>query len=212
MSDTTMHDRIDHYHSTLRNLAAAVEATDRSGDVVSVATVLGRFIASARAAHDDGAKLMFVGNGGSAGIASHMAIDYSKNGGMRSLAFNDGAALTCLGNDLGYENVFARQIEMHGRPGDVLIAISSSGRSPNILSAVEAARRIGAAFILTLSGFTPDNPLRATGDGNLYAPSDQYGFVEILHLTLCHAALDLSMGWGVPALEAAEPAIQRTEP
>lgn len=194
-----MHKRIDHYHSALRDLAAAVEATNRVGEAVPVATVLDTFILAARTAHDGGAKLMFIGNGGSAGIASHMAIDYSKNGGLRALAFNDGAALSCLGNDLGYENVFAQQIEMHGRPGDVLIAISSSGRSPNILRAVEAARRIGAAFVLTLSGFTPGNPLRTTGDGNLYVPSDQYGFVEILHLTLCHAALDFSIGWGAPA-------------
>ena len=83
---------------------------------------------------------MFIGNGGSAGIASHLAIDFSKNGGLRALAFNDPSALTCLGNDLGYENVFAKQIELHGRAGDLLIAISSSGRSPNILNAVEAAR------------------------------------------------------------------------
>ena len=83
---------------------------------------------------------MFVGNGGSAGIASHLAIDFSKNGGMRAMAFNDPSALTCLGNDLGYENVFAKQIEFHGRAGDLLIAISSSGRSPNILNAVKAAR------------------------------------------------------------------------
>lgn len=193
-----MHDRIDRYYSTLHQLANAVEASDRAGGTFPAATALDRFAAAARTAHDGGAKLMFIGNGGSAGIASHMAIDYSKNGGLRSLAFNDGAALTCLGNDLGYENVFARQIEMHARPGDVLVAISSSGRSPNILRAVEAAGRTGAAFILTLSGFTPDNPLRSLGDANLYVPSDQYGFVEITHLTLCHAALDLSMGWGAP--------------
>ena len=69
-------------------------------------------------------------------FASHLAIDFSKNGGLRAMAFNDAAALTCLGNDLGYENVFAKQIEFHGRGGDLLMAISSSGRSPNILEAV----------------------------------------------------------------------------
>lgn len=202
-----MHDRIDRYYATLHSLADAVEGSDGSGQAMARAVALERFVAAARAAHAGGCKLMFIGNGGSAGIASHMAIDYSKNGGLRALAFNDGAALTCLGNDLGYENVFARQIEMHGRPGDVLVAISSSGRSPNILRAVEAARGAGAAFILTLSGFSPDNPLRRLGDANLYVPSDQYGFVEILHLTLCHAALDLSLGWGgAPAAGVGAPA------
>src|SRR4051812_36471436 len=148
-------------------------------------------------------KIMFVGNGGSAAIASHMAIDFSKNGGMRSLAFNDGAALTCLGNDLGYEQVFATQISMHGCPGDLLVAISSSGRSPNIIEAVRAARRVGCA-VVTCSGFQPDNPLRALGDVNFYVASGQYGFVEVGHLSLIHAVLDLTME-GVLAANAAVP-------
>ena len=74
-----------------------------------------------------GCKMMFIGNGGSAAIASHMAIDFTKNGGMPALCFNDGAALTCLGNDFGYEEVFAGQLRAHARKGDVLFAISSSG-------------------------------------------------------------------------------------
>jgi D-sedoheptulose 7-phosphate isomerase len=165
-----MRERLDRYFGTLHTLAGETVAGDRTGTPLTTADALERFIAAAKTAHDGGNKLMFVGNGGSAGICSHMAIDYSKNGGLRSLAFNDGAALTCLGNDLGYENVFARQIEMHGRAGDVLVAISSSGRSANILNAVAAARAAGAAFILTLSGFSPDNPLRRLGDVNLYVP------------------------------------------
>jgi hypothetical protein len=88
-----------------------------------------------------GNKLIFVGNGGSASIASHMATDYSKNDGIRSLALNDSSMLTCLGNDLGYEQVFAKQIELHARAKIFLIAISSSGRSPNILYAVKAGSR-----------------------------------------------------------------------
>lgn len=191
-----MRERVERYFKTLWRLAGDTVATDRDGALIQVETALERYIAAAVAAHRDGCKLMFIGNGGSAGIASHMAIDYSKNGGLRSLAFNDGAALTCLGNDLGYENVFAKQIELHARGGDVLIAISSSGRSPNILRAAAAARAVGVGFVLTLSGFSPDNPLRRLGDANLHVPSDQYGFVEISHLALCHAALDIFMGWG----------------
>ena len=144
--------------------------------------------------HAQGNKIMFIGNGGSAGIASHMAIDYTKNGNIRSIAFNDGAALTCLGNDLGYDQVFAKQIEMHGRKGDLLVAISSSGKSENILNAVTQARNIGCN-VLTLSGFKPDNPLRTMGDYNLFVDNHEYGFVEITHLALCHAILDLAMGW-----------------
>ncbi len=180
------------YFAKIEALGRNAEATDGRGRALPQAALIDRFIAEARQAHARSNTLFFIGNGGSAGIASHMAIDYSKNGGMRALALNDGAALTCIGNDLGYENVFARQIEMHARPGDLLVAISSSGASPNILNAVAAARARGC-FVLTLSGFRPDNPLRRLGDLNLYVASDRYGFVEIAHLALCHAMLDQAM-------------------
>ncbi len=139
-------------------------------------------------------KVMFIGNGGSAGIAGHMAIDFSKNGGVRSLTFNDASSLTCLGNDLGYDQVFAKQVEMLGTDGDVLIAISSSGESKNILNAVEAARARGC-FVVTLSGFSDSNALRKTGDVNFYVKSGAYGFVETAHQAILHAILDTAMGW-----------------
>ncbi len=97
------------------------------------------------------------------------------------------------GNDLGYDQVFAKQIEMHGRPGDLVIAISSSGRSANILNAVKAARAAKSA-VVTFSGFAADNPLRSLGNINFYIASDRYGFVEIGHLTICHAILDFLCG------------------
>ena len=126
-----------------------------------------------------------------------------KNGGIRSLAFNDGAALTCLGNDLGYENVFAKQIDLHAQLGDMLIAISSSGQSANILKAVEAASERGC-YVVTLSGFKPTNALRRAGDINLYVESGEYGFVEITHLALIHCILDLEMGWGTKGVSPEE--------
>ena len=189
-----MQNLIDGYFDELRRLADGVAATDGEGRDVGIAEAIGWTIESAKATHAAGNKLMFVGNGGSAAIAGHMAIDYSKNGGLRAMAFNDGAALTCLGNDLGYDQVFACQIEWHARPGDLLIAISSSGRSANILNAVAEARRRDCR-ILTLSGFGADNPLRRLGERNLYVASHEYGFVEISHLALCHSVLDLAMGW-----------------
>jgi D-sedoheptulose 7-phosphate isomerase len=137
---------------------------------------------------------MFLGNGGSAAIASHMAIDYSKNGGLRALAFNDPVSLTCLGNDLGYENVFAKQVDLHARSGDLLVAISSSGKSANVLAAVASARERDCR-VVTFSGFQVDNGLRSAGDVNFYVGSSEYGFVEIAHLALCHAILDIDMGW-----------------
>lgn len=201
-----MEERLANYFSTLSHMTQVTEASDALGGALSLADAVNWVIEAARATHDAGSKLMFIGNGGSASIASHMAIDYSKNGNLRALAFNDGAALTCLSNDLGYENVFAKQIEMHGRAGDLLIAISSSGRSPNIHRGVAAARGRGCK-VLTLSGFSPENPLRRMGDVNLYVPSSEYGFVEITHLALCHAILDLAMGWGTE--DAADAAVAR---
>jgi len=190
------------YYDHLRATLAAAEASDCDGRTFGQEVAASLVIAWAREAHADGRKLMFIGNGGSAAIASHMATDYSKNGGMRALCLNDGAMLTCLGNDYGYEQVFAKQIELFAQAGDLLIAISSSGRSPNILNAVAAARARGCR-VVTLSGFTPDNPLRREGDINFFLASDQYGFVELGHLTICHAILDFACGQRVPLTAAA---------
>jgi len=93
--------------------------------------------------------------------------------------------------------VFAKQLEFHARPGDVLIAISSSGKSPNIINAVKMARERGCT-VVTYSGFSENNALRRTGDVNFYVRGQdmEYGFVEVAHLALCHAVLDIDMGWG----------------
>lgn len=142
-----------------------------------------------RDAKANGACVFFIGNGGSAAIASHMAADFLKAGGMRSQCFNDGALTTCLGNDLGYEHVFDTPLLRHAKSFDALVAISSSGRSPSILNAVRAGRKI-AMHTVTLSGFDKANPLRSLGDVNFYVESDRYGIVEICHLAICHAILD----------------------
>jgi D-sedoheptulose 7-phosphate isomerase len=191
-------DVMDYYNHLAKSLCR-VEVSDLEGAALSQGEALTTIIGWARATHADGRKLMFIGNGGSAGICSHMATDYSKNGNIRSLAFNDGAMLTCLGNDLGYENVFAKQIDLHAAPGDLLIAISSGGKSKNILEGVATARRKGCR-VVTLSGFGGDNPLRKLGDINFYLGSDQYGYVEIGHLAICHAILDFACGLEVPKL------------
>ncbi len=188
---------LQNYFVTLSDLLCQVEVTSPSGERVEFADAATALMGRARATHAAGNKLIFVGNGGSAAIASHMATDYSKNGGVRALALNDASMLTCLGNDLGYDRVFAKQIELHARRGDLVIAISSSGRSSNILNAVEAAAAAGCT-LATMSGFTPDNPLRRKGAWNFYVASDRYGFVEIGHLTICHAVLDFLCGLPAP--------------
>jgi D-sedoheptulose 7-phosphate isomerase len=184
---------LSNYFRRLADLLCATEVTASSGTRMDFGDAVDWAMHRAQAVHAAGNKLIFVGNGGSAAIASHMATDYSKNGGVRSLALNDPSMLTCLGNDLGYDRVFAKQIELHAHEGDLVIAISSSGRSPNILNAVDAASAAGCS-VITLSGFRRDNPLRGKGEVNFYIGSDRYGFVEIGHLTICHAVLDLLCG------------------
>ena len=89
---------------------------------------------------NSGHKLVFIGNGASAAISSHMSTDFWKTCGIRAIAFNDSSLLTCLGNDFGYEYIFEKSIEMFADPGDILIAISSSGKSENILRGVNSAK------------------------------------------------------------------------
>jgi D-sedoheptulose 7-phosphate isomerase len=187
-------DRIDRYFTSFQAVLAAAEATDRSGHAVELGKAMQWALETGRTVHARGDKVMFIGNGGSSAIASHMAEDFAKAAGIRAMCFSDAPTLTCLGNDYGYEHVYGKQIEWLGRKGDLLVAISSSGRSPNILKGVEAARAHGAE-VLTLSGFEPDNPLRRLGDMNLYLPSKQYGFVEAGHLALLSAVVDFAMGW-----------------
>src|SRR5215510_8637368 len=114
------------YFTTLAELVGSARVTSANGQQVEYAQAVNEVIGRALAVHAAGNKLIFVGNGGSAAIASHMATDYSKNGNVRSLALNDSAMVTCLSNDLGYDQVFAKQIEMYVRHGDIVVAISSS--------------------------------------------------------------------------------------
>ena len=181
----------DSYFKALGDTSSRIEVTDTLGASAEIDSAINNLIQKIRSTHDSGNKIIFIGNGGSAAIASHMAIDYSKNGNFRATALNDPAALTCLSNDLGYEKVFLKQIELHGRAGDMLVAISSSGSSRNILNAVEIARAMNLE-VVTLSGFHSENPLRSKGHTNFYVPSSEYGLVEILHLCLCHAVLDIA--------------------
>lgn len=201
MSDSELLDvstkMVSRYFDYMGTVWRKVVVTDATDSRLEFPAAIWQFHDQARATHAGGAKLMFIGNGGSAGIASHMAVDYSKNANIRSVTFNDAVSLTCLSNDLGYDQVFAKQVELHARAGDLLIAISSSGKSPNILNAVAAARSRECG-IITLSGFKDSNPLRGLGDLNFYVPETEYGFVEIAHLMICHAVLDLACGVGVP--------------
>lgn len=186
---TAIPSRIEDYFAKINKVCAAASVSDLTGQAMDLDAGFDHVAHQARICHAGGNSVFFIGNGGSASIASHQAIDYARNGGIRARALNESATLTCLGNDFGYEHVFSRQLEIQGRPGDMLVAVSSSGQSQNILNGVTAARAHSMA-VATFSGFRPDNRLRALGDWNFYVDSDHYGFVEIAHLTLIHAILD----------------------
>ena len=135
-------------------------------------------------------KLMFIGNGASASIASHMAADFLKAGERETVTFTDPALMTCIINDIGAEHNYEIPVDIVATAADMLIAISSSGQSPNILNATEVAIDRGCD-IITLSGFKPDNPLRGQGDINFYVPSSSYGIVEVVHTAILHCILDV---------------------
>jgi len=141
-----------------------------------------------------GRKTVIVGNGGSAAIASHVAVDLTKNARIRAMNFNEADLITCFANDYGYEHWMEKAIECYGEPGDVLIAISSSGRSKNILNACLAARRREFTAVVTLSGLASDNPLRRLGDHNFFVESRAYNLVELTHQFWLLAMVDLIIG------------------
>lgn len=130
-----------------------------------------------------------IGNGGSAGVASHAVIDLVNVAKLRAFTLHEPSLLTCMANDYGYENAFARILAQTAKQGDVLIAISSSGNSMNIRNA--AAQMTGnGGTVITLSGFAGNNPLRSLGDINIWLDSSDYGFVEIGHQFLLHNMSD----------------------
>ena len=108
---------------------------------------------------------------------------------MRAVNFNEADLLTCLANDYGYEHWIARALEFYADPGDLLILISSSGQSPNILEGARQARAMGLGLV-TLSGFSVGNPLRQLGAVNLWVDSREYNIVEMAHQTWLAAIVD----------------------
>ena len=181
------------YFKNLKELLSRIEVKDVKDENLEVDKAVSKIVEMISAAQKKDRKVMFIGNGGSASIASHMTTDLLKNGGIRAVSFNDPTLLTCISNDLGYENVFARPIEILASKGDILFAISSSGQSKNILNAVKAAKKRGCP-VVTLSGFSATNPLRRSGGINFYVPSDVYGYVEIVHSAICHYIVDRICG------------------
>ncbi len=137
--------------------------------------------------------IYLIGNGASASMASHFAADLAKNAQLHTEVFSDLSLVTAIANDMGYEHVFSEPLSRRAKEGDMLVAISSSGRSPNVLAAVDVAQA-HRLMVVTLSGMEPDNPLRAAGDLNFYVPARSYGYAETCHSSILHHWMDLLTG------------------
>ena len=186
-------DKADDYFSALAGILKKVRVTScalETGNALEINYAINAVVGCLRNALLGKKKFIAVGNGGSAAIAMHALADYANAGGLRTMDLTNPALITCMANDYGYEEVFAKTIERFAKKGDVLFAISSSGRSPNILKACKTAK-FRECCIVTFSGFNPKNPLRKLGNVNFYVPSNHYGFVELAHQTLLHCILDI---------------------
>jgi len=180
------------YVHEIKDALEGTRFTNRAQGVLKEDEGLRRAITFLKESRRNRKKVMLIGNGGSAAIASHMAQDFSKAAGLRAVAFNDASLLTCLANDYSFEDMFSKAIELYGDSGDTLFAISSSGNSPDILRGVERAKALGIR-VITLSGFNPRNKLSRLGELNIHIPSSVYGVVEMSHHSVLHCLCDYFM-------------------
>jgi D-sedoheptulose 7-phosphate isomerase len=173
----------------LASAAVKQEAARSMAEPVAAAAEM--VLAALRAGH----KVLLCGNGGSAADAQHIAAElvgrYTRERrGFPAVALTtDTSGLTAIGNDYGFEQIFARQVEALAQAGDVLIAISTSGNSPNVLRAVERAQELGVATV-ALSGHD-GGALRAAADLCLVAPHEETARIQELHITIGHILCDL---------------------
>lgn len=176
-------DFLDGYFQQYRDLLVSDEVKARIAAFAALAT-------GVRAAR---AKMMFAGNGASASISEHGAVDFTKQGGVRAVTFHDPNLMTCFANDFGYDHWMAKAIEHYADPGDVAVLISTSGRSPSVVNAAHAARKMGLK-VVSFTGRDADNPLKAASDLAFWVPSHAYNIVENLHSVWLTATIDYLIG------------------
>ena len=194
--------RLSGLQTGLGHLAALTEPLRALEDEVPRLERWGRVLGRALL---EGRRLLAVGNGGSAAQAQHLTAELVGRYCDERIPFSavalhaDTSAFTAIANDYGVREAFARQVRAHGRPGDILVALSTSGRSLNVLAAVEAARGLGVTS-WSLTGPSP-NPLTAACDDALSVESPSGATVQEIHLVAVHllcAAIDIEVGCSVP--------------
>lgn len=183
---TTSHDPVEH----LRELAAlAAQSADQLGDGIRAATVM------VRETLQGGGTLLFCGNGGSAADAQHLATEYvvrfrRTRRPLRAIALTtDTSLITAAANDFSYDEIFSRQVEALGRKGDLLIAHTTSGNSPNCVRAVETAKAMGIrSLVLTAKD---GGKIRTMADLTLVVPTQITDLSQEIHLSIQHAICDV---------------------
>ncbi len=168
----------------------ALSVRDRAGAELDPNEGFARWCARTLELRENRRAIYLIGNGASASMASHFAADLAKNGHLHTEVFSDLSLITAISNDISFEQVFAEPLKRRASEGDMLIAISSSGRSPNVLAAARVARERGLTLV-TLSAMAQDNPLRQSGDLNFYVPARAYGFAESAHAVILHNYMDM---------------------
>ncbi|HIE00255.1 MAG TPA: SIS domain-containing protein [Thiotrichaceae bacterium] len=175
--------------------------SDSLGKILAIEATFENILHQLNEIQKNNHSLFLIGNGGSAGIASHALVDFVNIGKLKAFTLHDVSLLTCMANDYGYENVYSQALESLISEQDILIAISSSGQSPNILNAADKALN-KKATVITLTGFDKNNPLRSRGDINIWLNSDDYGFVELGHGFILHNLADrIKFGTGLNRLK-----------
>ncbi len=144
-------------------------------------------------ANKNNKKIIIFGNGGSAAISSHVSIDLTKNAKIRSINFNEADLLTCFSNDYGYKKVYSKSLEFYADVGDVVIIISSSGKSKNVLEAAKICKK-KKLLLYTFTGFSKSNPLKKMGNINLWVNSKAYNIIENIHQIWLLSIVDRIIG------------------
>jgi len=181
------------YTNNLSHSLEQIDIIDRSGHALDIQDGLTSIINSLNKIKTTHNKVLIIGNGGSAAIASHLQNDLCKGAHIRAMVFTEPPLLTALSNDISYNAAYRELISLWADKNDILIAISSSGRSQNIIDAANTARDLGCNPIISISGFLSDNPLRRLGDINIYISSKEYGNVELAHSTIVHYISDQTL-------------------
>lgn len=172
------------YLAEVNRVLNSLVVTDAQGAAVDVEAAFAEWTGKAIGlAH--GCSLHLIGNGASTSMASHYAADITKNCGIRANVFTDPALITALGNDNGFENTFAVALNRYALRGDLLVAISSSGSSLNIINACNEAAKLGID-IVTVTGKKPDNQVRRLGSLNFYVHAENFSLAESAHAVILH--------------------------